>query len=245
MKRKRVGKKINPRRLVKAFIILAFCSTGLNGCMKVQDDLPTVPSFTPSTESALTVEPSRVSTNAPAENPADYGSSLNAIKEDLALKSRNTIQKELAFIYNDDVVGISDIVDDEKLESVLGEAEGIKSHTYSHDDGLNMDTLIGFTEKQYQLPGLEIKTINAAKDDRFAIFQIEITDSSYSTIRNIKVGDSAKKLKEAYPEGNMVGNGEPNEEDVFQYLPENYVEGIKFRIKNGTIQSILLYKLLD
>ena len=95
-----------------------------------------------------------------------------------------------------------------------GDAEESKSHTYSNDDGLNMDTLIGITEKQYKFPVLEIKTIDATEDKQFFIFQIIITNSYYATIRNIKVGDSVKKLKEEYPEGNLVGNGAANEEEI-------------------------------
>lgn len=170
----------------------------------------------------------------------------NELKDYTLPNSENTNLKELTFIYNDNnIAGISDMIDDEKLESILGEAEEIKSHTYSYDDGLNMDMLVGFTEKQYIYPGLEIKAINTYKDEKFFIFQIKITDSSYSTMRNIKVGDSFEKLKEAYPEGKMLGNGATNKEDDYQYLTADYAEGIKFHVKNDTIESILMYKLLD
>ena len=233
------------RKLVISILILVFCVTVLAGCKKNQVDSPTVPSITPSTDSKPTDVQTGASTDTSADNSSDSNSDSNVIKEGTIPKSGNVILKELAFIYNDNTVGISDIIDDEKLESILGKAEESKSHTYSYDDGLNMDTLIGFTEKQYKFPGLEIKTINSVKDEEFYIFHIKITDSSYSTIRNIKVGDSVEKLKEAYPEGNMVGNGAANEEDDFQYLPVNYVDGMKFHIKNETIESILMYKLLD
>ena len=33
----------------------------------------------------------------------------------------------------------------------------------------------------------------------------KVKENEYSTVRNIKVGDSVKKLKEGYPEGNMIG----------------------------------------
>jgi len=214
------------RKLVTNIVILVFCVTVLGGCSKNQVDSPTAPS---------TVN----------KSSADNNSDPKVIKEATIQKSGNVIQKELAFVYNDNTISISDIVDDEKLESILGKAEENKSHTYSLDDGLNMDTLIGFTEKQYKFPGLEIKTINATEDKKFYIFTIKITDSKYSTIRNIKVGDSVEKLKEAYPEGNMIGNGAANEEDDFLYLPVNYVDGMKFHIKNEMIESIMLYKLLD
>jgi len=237
MERKGISGKNNLRKLVTGTLILVFCVTVLHGCKKNQFHSPT--------DSKQTDVQTGTLTNTTADNPVNHESDSNVIKDDTLPKSENTNLNELAFIYNDNIVGISDIVDDDKLESVLGKAEEIKSHTYSYDDGLNMDMLIGFTEKQYKFPGLEIKTINTAKDEKFYIFQIKITDSSYSTMRNIKVGDSVEKLKEAYPEGNMLGNGAANEEDDFQYLPVNYVDAINFHIKNEMIESILMYKLLD
>jgi hypothetical protein len=237
MERKSISRKNNLRKLVTGTLILIFCLTVLYGCKENQVYTPT--------DSKQTDVPTGILTDTATDNTADNKLDSNVLKDYMLSESENNNLKELTFIYNDNIVGISDMVDDEKLESFLGEAEEIKSHTYSFDDGLNMDMLVGFTEKQYKYPGLEIKTINTYRDEKFFIFQIEITDSSYSTMRNIKVGDSVEKLKEVYPEGNMLGNGATNEEDDFQYLTENYAEGIKFHIKNEMIESILMYKLLD
>ncbi|NLM27671.1 MAG: hypothetical protein GX211_05770 [Clostridiaceae bacterium] len=237
MERKRISRKNNLRKLVTGTLILIFCVTALHGCKNNQVHTPT--------DSKQTDVPTGILTDTATDNTTDNKLDSSVIKDYTLSNSENTNLKELTFIYNDNIVGISDLVDDEKLESILGEAEEIKSHTYSYDDGLNMDMLVGFTEKQYKYPGLEIKTINTYKDEKFFIFQIKITDSSYSTIRDIKVGDSVKKLKEAYPEGNLLGNGTANEEGDFQYLTANYDEGIKFHIKNELIESILMYKLLD
>jgi len=227
------------RKLATISIILVFCVTILAGCAGNQGNS----SATSSTDSKSTDVSTGTSTGTSTDNLA--GSTSEVIKENTIPKSGNVILKELSFVYNGNTVAISDIVDDEKLESILGKAIEIKSHTYSKDDGKNMDTLIGFTEKQYKFPGIEIKAIKAPTEENFTIFHIKITDSSYSTIRNIKVGDSVKKLKEVYPEGNLIGNGAPEEEDDFQYLPVNYVDGMKFHIKNENIESILMYKLLD
>jgi len=238
MERKKISMKNNIKKLVTGTLILMFCVTALHGCKKEQVHTPT--------DSEQTDVPTEILTDTTTDNTSDNKLDPNVLKDYTLSESENTSLKELTFIYNDNnIVGISDMVDDKKLESILGEAEEIKSHTYSYDDGLNMDMLVGFTEKQYKYPGLEIKAINTYKDEKFFVFQIKITDSSYSTMRNIKVGDSVKKLKEAYPEGNMLGNGASNEEDDFQYLTVNYSEGIKFHIKNEMIESILMYKLLD
>lgn len=225
------------RKLAAIIMILVISVTVLAGCKKNQVNSPT--------DTSTVSNSTDVSTGTSADNSVDSNSDSTVIKQGTIQKDGNVILKELAFVYNGNTVAISDIVDDEKLESIFGKAKENKSHTYSNDDGLNMDTLIGFTEKQYKFPGLEIKTINGAEDKKFYIFNIKITDSKYSTIRNIKVGDSVKKLKEAYPEGNMIGNGAANEEDDFQYLPVNYVDGMKFHVKNEKIESIMMYKLLD
>ncbi|MDF1617847.1 hypothetical protein [Petrocella sp. FN5] len=80
------------------------------------------------------------------------GADAGVVEQDTTDKEGNAILKELAFVYNDNTVAINDVVDDEKLEGILGTADKIKSHTYAMDDGLNMDPLIGFTEKQYVFP---------------------------------------------------------------------------------------------
>lgn len=214
------------KKILTVTMILVFCGTILAGCKKNEVQSPT-----------------ETTKDASVDNKPD--TSEKVTKQGTIQKSGNVILKELAFVYNGNTIAISDIVEDEKLENMLGKADEKKSHTYSKDDGLNMDPLIGMTEKQYKFPGLVIKTINGTEDKRFYIFNIKITDARYSTVRNIKVGDSLEKLKEAYPEGNMVGGGEGEKEDDFQYLPVNYVDGMKFHITNKKIDSILIYTLLD
>ncbi|TJY37670.1 hypothetical protein E5161_20510 [Cohnella pontilimi] len=205
-------------------ILLAFVvMTVLAACQGKQDDSP-APTSTAST-------------------PASSSDS-EVIKEGTIKKDDNVILKELSFVYMDHNIALSDIVDDDKLEGMLGKAEEKKSHTYSANDGTNMDPLIGFTENQYNFPGLVIKTINASEDKKFFIFSIEITSSKFATVRNIKVGDSVEKLKEAYPEGYLIGNGAPEEEDVFRYEPVNYVDFMNFHIKDAKIESIRISTLL-
>jgi len=167
------------------------------------------------------------------------------IKEGTVVKDGNVALKQLAFVYQGNTITISNIVDDQKIEYMLGKADEITSHTYSYDDGKNMDQLNGMTEKQYHFPGLVIKTIDATEDKKSFIFSIEITDPKYPTIRNIKVGDSFEKLKAAYPEGNLLGVELSDEEDDFRYEPVNYVEVMNFHVKDKKIESILIYMLLD
>lgn len=240
------------RKLFTVIMVLAFCITVVAGCKINQVDS----SNAASTADKSTIVPGNTSAGAAANNSEagtstnnstdnSSGSSEKVIKNGTIEKNGNVILKELAFVYKGNTIAISDIVDDEKLEGILGKAVEKKSHTYSNDDGLNMDTLIGFTEKHYKFPGLDIKTIKSPVEKKFSIFNIKITDSKYLTARNIKVGDSVEKLKEAYPEGNMIGNGAANEEDDFQFLPVNYVDAMKFHVKNKKIESILMYTLLD
>lgn len=206
-------------------ILLTFVvMTLLAACQGKQDDSPAATSTASTPASSLGSE---------------------VIKEGTIKKDDNVILKELSFVYKGHNIALSDIVDDDKLEGMLGKAEEKKSHTYSANDGLNMDTLIGFTENQYNFPGLVIKTINASEGKKFFIFNVEITDSKYATVRNIKVGDSVEKLKEAYPEGYLIGNGAPEEEDDFRYEPANYVNFMTFHIKEAKIESIRISTLLD
>lgn len=224
------------RKIVAIVIVLAVSTAVMVGCTGNKSNSST-------TESTVTNSTVTKATNVSTGTTTD--SSTEVIKEGTIPKNGNVILKELAFVYNEKAFAISDIVDDEKLESLLGKAIEKKSHTYSKDDGLNMDPLIGMTEKRYKFTGIEIKTINSTVDNEFYIFNIRITDSKYSTIRNVKVGDSIEKLKQAYPEGNLLGNGAPEEEDDFLFLPVNYVDGMKFHIKNQKVESIHIYKLLD
>lgn len=216
------------RRTFTLIMILALCVTVLAGCKNNQIDPPAVS------------EPAGPAPEAPAGNPTD-GSTDSETTD----PNETSALKDLAFVYNGSTITLSEAADDAKLEGILGKAEEIKTHTYSEDDGLNMDPLIGFTEKQYEFPGLEIKTIKAPNETDFHIFSIEITDPKYPTSRNIKVGDSVEALMKAYPEGNMLGNSAAGEEDDFQYLPVDYVDAMKVHVKNGKVESIQINKLLD
>lgn len=182
------------------------------------------------------------SNNTSNETSADTS---GVIKDGTVKKYGNVVFKQLAFVYHEYTIAISDIVDDQIIESMLGKADEIKSHTYSYDDGKNMDQLNGMTEKQYHFPGLVIKTIDSTENKKFFIFSIEITDPKYPTTRNIKVGDSFEKLKEAYPEGNLIGDQLTDKENDFRYEPVNYTEVMNFYIKDKKIESILIYMLLD
>ncbi len=234
------------RKIFTAVMVIGFCMTIMAGCTVNKTDSTANSTVGKSTEAAKGTSTDSSAKDSPSKDSADNnsGSSGKVIKEGTIEKDGNVVLKELAFVYNGKTIAISDIVDDEKLEGIFGKAKDIKSHTYSNNDGRNMDTLIGLTEKQFKFEGLEIKTINAAEGKKFFIFNIKITDSKYSTVRNIKVGDSVEKLKEAYPEGKMLGDGAGREDD-FLYQPVNYVDSMNFHIKDNKIESIRLSTLLD
>lgn len=208
------------KNLTKTFalmMIFAIFMTLFTGCAKNETPVPNSPSENP-----------------PVENVTDQGT---------IPKTGNVILKELAFVYDGKTVAISDIIEENSLESILGKPEQKKSHTYSPDDGLNMDPLNGMTEVQYKFPGLEVKAISNLEGKDFSIFNIILTDSKYATPRNIKVGDSVEKLKQAYPE--VVTPGSEEIQDEYRYQPVNYVDGMRFDIKKGKVASIYIYKLLD
>ena len=213
--------------------VLVLCVGSLGGCGKnrvITPDETTAPAN-------VSVSTEGETTKAPATtNSTVISDSESATKESL---------KELGFLYNGKTITLLDFTDDQKMESMLGKAENTKTHTYSSSDGLNMDPLIGKTEKQYLYPGLVIKTIDAAQDNKSYIYQIEITGSQYTTIRNVKVGDSFETLKEAYPEGNLISGELSNEEDDFRFEEEDYANVMNFHIKNKKVASIQIYSLID
>ncbi|WP_342476393.1 hypothetical protein NYE24_18835 [Paenibacillus sp. FSL H7-0350] len=229
--------------------------TLLAGCQSDSAAPAATPSAEPTAEAVSTAAPEASATPAaePAATeaataeptPAASAGSSEAIKEGTIEKEGNVILKELAFVHKDHTIALSDIVDDAKLESMLGKATAKKSHTYSLDDGKNMDTLIGRTENTYTFPGLEIKTIDSGDGKQFYIFSMKITDPKYTTVRNIKVGDSLDTLKKAYPEGKLTGDGAPEEEDDYRFAPSNYVDYILFHVKGAKIESISISTLLD
>lgn len=217
---------------------LAMSAMALSGCTKSQEK--TGEPTTASTPLDTSKDSSKETETQPSSDSTD-----KVIKEGSVEKEGNVILKQLAFVYQDKTISLSDIVDDQKMESLLGKATEIKSHTYSPDDGKNMDPLNGKTEKQYLYPGLVIKTIDGAENNKSFIFNIEITDPKYPTVRNIKVGDSYELLKETYPEGTLLGGEISNEEDDFRYEPANYVDVMKFHIKDKKVESIQIYTLID
>ncbi len=185
--------------------------------------------------------------DAPIEVPEDNinDGSEKGMEEEIVEGDYDNDYRQLGFIYDGNEISIMDIIDDQEIESMLGKADDIKSHTYSKDDGLNMDQLEGFTEKQYYYPGLVIKTIDATSDKSFFVFSIDITDEKYQTIGNIKIGDSYEKLKEAYPEGYLMSGELIDAEDDFRYEPIDYSSVINFHIKDKKVESIIMFQLLD
>lgn len=224
------------------FIVLGALLTGaLTGC---QSSDATSPATGQNTANEQSKGEGLTNSTAPAsENSEEKGT--EAIKEGSMEKEGNVVLKELAFVYNEHTIAISDTANENQMEQMLGKPDNLKSHTYSADDGTNMDTLIGFTEKVYTYPGLEIKTISIPEGKQDSIFHIEITDPKYATVRNIKAGDSLDTLKNAYPEGKLLGDGAPDEEDDFRYEPSNYVDVMSFHIKDAKVESIQIYSLLD
>ncbi|MFX3650103.1 MAG: hypothetical protein ACE3K2_11800 [Paenibacillus sp.] len=224
------------------FIVLGVLLTGaLTGC---QSSDATSPATGQNTTNEQSKGEGATNSSAPAsENSEEKGT--EAIKEGSMEKEGNVVLKELAFVYNEHTIAISDTANEEQMEQMLGKPDNLKSHTYTADDGTNMDTLIGFTEKVYTYPGLEIKTISIPEGKQDSIFHIEITDPKYTTVRNIKAGDSLDTLKNAYPEGKLLGDGAPDEEDDFRYEPSNYVDVMSFHIKDAKVESIQIYSLLD
>ncbi|MFC9709101.1 hypothetical protein ACFTRD_13200 [Paenibacillus sp. NPDC056933] len=224
------------------FIVLgALLTVALTGCQSTDATSPATGQNTANEQSKG--EGTTNSTAPASESSEEKGT--EAIKEGSMEKEGNVVLKELAFVYNEHTIAISDTANEDQMEQMLGKPDNLKSHTYSADDGTNMDTLIGFTEKVYTYPGLEIKTISIPKGKQDSIFHIEITDPKYSTVRNIKAGDSLDTLKNAYPEGKLLGNGAPDEEDDFRYEPSNYVDVMSFHIKDAKVESIQIYSLLD
>lgn len=217
------------KKYVMMTMLLTFSSMALYGCGK---------------NPVKTPEPT--TTIAPTDTPSTtVEQTENVTKEDSVGNEENNKLKQLAFLNQEKTITLSKIVDDEKMESLLGKADEIKSHTYSQDDGKNMDQLNGRTEKEYHYQGLVIKTIDNAENKKSSIFNIEITDAKYPTVRNIKVGDSYEQLKEAYPEGKLLGGEISNEEDDFRYEPDSYVDVMNFHIKDKKVESIQIYSLID
>lgn len=224
------------------FIVLgALLTVALTGC---QSSDATSPATGQNTANEQSKGEGATNSTAPASDNSEEQSG-EAIKEGSMEKEGNVVLKELAFVYNEHTIAISDTANEDQMEQMLGKPDNMKSHTYSADDGTNMDTLIGFTEKVYTYPGLEIKTISIPEGKQDSIFHIEITNPKYATVRNIKAGDSLDTLKNAYPEGKLLGNGAPDEEDDFRYEPSNYVDVMSFHIKNAKVESIQIYSLLD
>ncbi|GAB1154523.1 hypothetical protein YWY31_05480 [Paenibacillus illinoisensis] len=230
-------KRINKAGAVTLLSILLTVALAMTGC---QSSGAKSPEATQNEQAKGEGAPN----SAPASDNSEEQSG-EAIKEGSMEKEGNVVLKELAFVYNEHTIAISDTANEDQMEQMLGKPDNLKSHTYTADDGTNMDTLIGFTEKVYTYPGLEIKTISIPEGKQDSIFHIEITDPKYATVRNIKAGDSLDTLKNAYPEGKLLGDGAPDEEDDFRYEPSNYVDVMSFHIKDAKVESIQIYSLLD
>ena len=178
---------------------------------------------------------------APETTPTPSTTQVITEKEPPA--NANPIYKELAIQYNDNSLQLYDFVDTIKLEKMFGKVEEEKSHTYAADDGLNMDFLIGLTNKEYKFPGLIIEAINTLDaKDKFHVHNIKISDPKYSTPKNIKISDSVSMLKEKYPDATLVPG---DDGERYLYRPVDHFDTMEFKIKNDKVSSINIYSLLD
>lgn len=220
-----------PFRINLLIIIVMILAALLAGCAAEEE--PVVPSEPPVEEPAYTPE------EPAAEEPEEY-------KELYSIDgNERLLMQQLAFVYEGNTITLGDIADENRMESLFGEASMFKEHTFSKDDGRNMDQLIGLTEKEYQYDGLIIMTIEAKDEVEPFIFSVEITDPKYQTLRNVKVGDSYEVLRESYPEGVLLGGELTDAEDVYRYEPFDYVNVMNFHIKNRVVESITINRLLD
>lgn len=193
-------------------------------------------------EPAAPAEPPAEVVEEPAETPAEP----EEYKELCSIDgNERLLLQQLAFIYEDNTITLGDVADKDKMSSMFGEALETKVHTFTADDGRNMDQLLGLTEKEYTYDGLVIKTIEKEGSVEPFIFSIEITDPKYMTLRKIKVGDSYEVLRESYPEGVLLGGELTDGEDDYRYEPFDYVNVMNFHIDNRVVESISINRLLD
>lgn len=224
------------RLLNMGLIILLLILMGvvLSGCSPEEDA---------STPEEIPVEPAEQAEEAPSE--ATEGASDDAVELCSIENNEWALMKQLAFIYEGSTITLGDIADEDKMKGLFGEAVEIREHTYSKDDGRNMDQLIGMTEREYSYDGLVVKTIENKDTMEPVIFSVEITNSRYQTLRKVKVGDGYEILREAYPEGTLLGGEITEQEDDYRYEPFDYVNVMNFHIKNRLVESITIRRLLD
>lgn len=193
-------------------------------------------------EPAAPVEPPAEVVEEPAETPAE----TEEYKELCSIDgNERLLMQQLAFIYEGNTITLGDVADEKKMSSMFGEALEMKEHTFTADDGRNMDQLLGLTEKEYTYDGLVIKTIEKEGSVEPFIFSIEITDPKYMTLRKVKVGESYEVLRESYPEGVLLGGELTDGEDDYRYEPFDYVNVMNFHINNRVVESISINRLLD
>lgn len=162
------------------------------------------------------------------------------VKEDEKPTTGNTKLKELAIQYEGKSLQISGDANEELLQNLFGVEEEKKTHTYTAED--NMDPHIGKTTNEYRFPGMIIRTINTLEaEEKFYVYQIEVSNPKYTTPRLIKVSDSLDKLKKEYPEASLV----PDSDGYYLYNPVDHFDAMGFTIKDNKISKIKIYTLLE
>ena len=177
-------------------------------------------------------------TNTEGPDPVDPIDQEEEENEGETPTTENTKLKDLAIEYEGKRLQISGDANEEILVDLFGAAEEKKTHTYTAED--NMDPHIGKTTNEYQFPGMIIKTINTLEEEnKFYVYQIEVTDPKYTTPRLIRVGDSLDMLKEKYPEANSVDEG------YYLFSPVDHFDSMGFTIVDNKISMIRIYTLLE
>lgn len=140
-----------------------------------------------------------------------------------APKVENDLNDEFALTDNDgNKIQLND--------SIKTVKEGLISSKYNSSDGFHV--------REYSYANLYIRALLASYVDDYYIMQIETTSPKYKTKRGISVGDTLKKLKEAYPE-NLTRVQTDTKEIIWCYPYSDFIS-ITFNITDEVISKIII-----
>jgi hypothetical protein len=147
-------------------------------------------------------------------------------------------QQDYALTANAKAIALKAWENEIQLDSLLGKPDSVSNRVL----GDGADTHMGATIKSIVYPGLKLEIYVPKGKDTGWVMTMNASDSRHATSRGAKVGDSASRIKQLYPDGSVFPDGRNNKKRYAWYISDgsNY-STLKFEIESETVKQIDLY----
>ena len=151
------------------------------------------------------------------------------------IKTIDLVQKNF-FVVKGDTFSLQQDIDETELYETLGQP--LSEQTREVQGGTFNGSLI----KELKFDGIDLVLFSPNREndkESFWIYEMNIDDDQFKTIRGIKVGDHVEKLKRMYPKISLAKDGKSVENNGVYEINHEF-NHLRFIVEDGEIMYIQL-----